>query len=199
METLPRDPHFAQDIIARSGQNIQRCYQCLKCFVGCTMAEYMEKKPNGILRLIQYGERQKVLSHKDIWYCVSCKKCGVRCPNDIDMGIVFDTLREMSMEAGLAYESEIKIPVIHEEFVRSIAMFGRLHEAIFFVMYMARSLDLFSNLPSGLKLFMRNKLPIFPTQIREITDFRDMFNANYRRKRLESLILSWLYGSLDRD
>ena len=159
------------------------------------MAEYMEKKPNGILRLIQYGEKDKVLSHQDIWYCVSCKKCGVRCPNDIDMSAVFDTLREMSIEAGLAYHSEMRIPIIHEEFVRTLAMFGRLHEAFFFVMYMARSLDLFSNLPSGLQLFMRGKLPILPTQIHDIVAFRRMFQQTYRRNTIEGRILSWLYGS----
>jgi len=199
---LAKDPHFAEEIMARSGQNIQRCYQCLKCFAGCTMAEHMEKKPNGILRLIQYGAKTQVLSHKDIWYCVSCKKCGTRCPNDIDMGAVFDTLREMSLEHGLAYESEMKIPIIHEEFIRTLELFGRLHEAFFFVMYMARSLDLFSNLPSGLQLFIRGKLPILPSQNREIEEVREMYRETYHpkgRKSLEGLILSWLYGSFDRD
>lgn len=201
-KVLTKDPNFAEEIIARTDQNIKLCYQCLKCFAGCTMAEYMEKKPNGIIRLIQYGEKKKVLSHKDIWYCVSCKKCGVRCPNDIDMSVVFDMLREMSLESGLAYESELKIPVIHEEFVRTLDLFGRLHEAFFFVMYMARSLDLFSNLPSGLMLFKRGKLPILPSQNRDIQEIRDMFKKTYSpkgRKSIEGIILSWLHGSFDRD
>ena len=180
---LTKASNFAEEVIARSKQNIRLCYQCLKCFAGCTTAEYMEKKPNGILRLIQYGEKQKVLSHKDIWYCVSCKKCGARCPNDIDMSAVFDTLREMSLESGLAYESEKKIPIIHEEFVRTVTMFGRLHEAIFFVMYMARSLDLFSNLPSGLILFTRGKLPIFPSLIHDRNEFLNMCRKTYSLKR----------------
>ncbi|MFH1709192.1 MAG: 4Fe-4S dicluster domain-containing protein [Planctomycetota bacterium] len=177
---MPSDPRFADEIMARSGQNIRLCYQCLKCFAGCTMAEYMEKKPNGILRLIQYGERAKVLSHKDIWYCVTCKKCGTHCPNDIDMSAVFDALRELALESGTAYASERNIPVIHEEFVRTIKMFGRLHEPLFFVMYMVRSLDLFSSLNSGLLLFLRRKLPLTPGRIREIDDFRAMFEKAYR-------------------
>ena len=180
---MTEERDFLEEVSERSGQNLNLCYQCLKCFVGCTMAEYMEKKPNGILRLIQYGEKEKVLSHRDIWYCVSCKKCGVRCPNGIDMGAVFDTLREMSLEVGLAYEAERKIPVIHEEFIRAVKMFGRLHEAIFFVMYMFRSLDLFSNLPSGILLFMREKLPLIPSQIREIDDFRAMMDKTYAPSR----------------
>lgn len=199
---LSRDRYFAEEIISASGQNIKLCYQCLKCFAGCTMAEYMEKKPNGILRLIQYGEKEVVLSHKDIWHCVSCKKCAVRCPNDIDMSVVFDTLRELSLEHGLAYESERKIPIIHEEFVRTLELFGRVHEAFFFVMYMARSLDLFSNLPSGLKLFSRWKLPILPSRNRDIVEIRNMYKKIYgpkRRKSIEGLVLSWLYGSFDRD
>ena len=183
--TQGKQTNFAQEVIDKSGQNIKLCYQCMKCFAGCTMAEYMEKKPNGIIRLIQYGEKDKVLKNKDLWYCVSCKKCGTRCPNDIDMSAVFDTLREMSLESGLAYESERKIPVIHEEFVRTLKMFGRLHEAIFFVMYMVRSMDLFSNLASGLLLFKRGKLPLTPSQIREIDEFREMYDKMYKPKKAE--------------
>ncbi|MFC1582100.1 4Fe-4S dicluster domain-containing protein [Planctomycetota bacterium] len=181
-ETVQKNTAFADEIIARSGQNIKLCYQCLKCFAGCTMAEYMDKKPNGIIRLIQYGQREKVLSHKDLWYCVTCKKCGLRCPNDIDMSVVFDALREMSLIEGKAYEAERKIPVIHEEFVRTIKMFGRLHEAFFFVMYMVRSLDLFSNLTSGVLLFKRAKLPLMPSQIKGIDEFREMFDKVYQPK-----------------
>jgi heterodisulfide reductase subunit C len=180
---MTEEKSFQQEVEQRSGQNIKPCYQCFKCFAGCTMADHMDKKPNGILRMIQYEEREKVLKSKDIWYCVSCKKCGVRCPNNVDMSVVFDTLREMSLESGYAYEVERKIPVIHEEFIRNIKMFGRLHEASFFVAYMIRSLDLFSNLPSGIPLMLRGKLPIMPRQIKGIDELREMVDKTYRTKK----------------
>ena len=53
---------FAEEVEARSGQKLNLCYQCLKCFVGCPMCNYMDYKPNTIIRMIQYGEKEKLLS-----------------------------------------------------------------------------------------------------------------------------------------
>ena len=179
---MEREKSFADEVIERSGQNVKLCYQCLKCFVGCPVAVYMDHKPNSIIRMVQYGEREKVLSSHAIWLCVSCMTCGVRCPNEIDMSEVFDTLREMSIESGLAYETERNIVILHEEFVRNVKMWGRLHESTFFMPYIVRSMDLFSNAISGIQLMIRGKLPMIPTQIRGIDEIRDLYDAAYKTK-----------------
>lgn len=171
---------FCAEVMERSGEDLSRCYQCLKCSAGCPVTKYKDYKPNQIIRMVQYGEREKVLSCHAIWLCVSCMTCGVRCPNDIDMSAVFDTLREMSIEAGLAHEAERNVVVLHEEFVRSVRFWGRLHEVTFFLPYMARSLDLFGNAVSGIQLFARGKLPIMPSQIKGIDDFWKMYDEAYK-------------------
>ena len=127
---------FGTELEERSGQNVRLCYQCLKCFVGCPVANHMDFKPNSIIRMIQYGLREKVLRSHTIWLCISCMTCGVRCPNEIDMSIVFDTLREMSIEAGYSHEAERNVVLVHEEFVRSVKTWGRNHEVSFFMAYM---------------------------------------------------------------
>jgi heterodisulfide reductase subunit C len=179
---MPAVKSFDDEIEARSGQNIRLCYQCLKCFAGCPVSRYMDYKPNAVIRLIQYGERKKVLSSHAIWLCVSCMTCGARCPNDIDMGAVFDTLREMSREAGLAYKSERTVVILHEEFVRNVGMWGRLHEATFFLPHMIRSLDIFSNLPQGLLLMSRAKLPFIPRQIKGIKEIWRLYGKGFKTK-----------------
>jgi len=176
------DKSFEKEVIARSGQDINTCYQCLKCFVGCPVAPYMDHKPNSIIRMIQYGQREKVLKSHAIWLCVSCMTCGARCPNDVDMGAVFDTLREMSQEAGYAHEAERTVLVLHEEFVRNVKLWGRLHEVSFFIPHMLRSLDLFSNLPSGLALMARAKLPFVPKQIKNIEEIWKLYREGYKTK-----------------
>ena len=180
------DSAFADEVRERSGQDIRLCYQCLKCFAGCPLADHMDFKPNSIIRMVQYGMREKVLSSHAVWLCVSCMACGARCPNNIDMGAVFDTLREMSQEAGLAFEAEANVVRLHEEFVRNVKMWGRLHEATFFMPYMARSLDLFGNANSGLALFLRGKLPLIPGQIKGIDEFWKMYDrVNKTKGRLK--------------
>ncbi len=176
---MTRDKKFSREVIERSGQNISVCYQCMKCFAGCPMSLYMDHKPNSLIRMVQYGEREKVLSSHAIWLCVSCMTCGVRCPNEVDMSEVMDTLREMSREAGLSYETEKRVVLLHEEFVGSIRRWGRLHEVTFFITYILRSLDLFSNISSGLTLFAKRKLPILPRWIKGVKGYRRIFDNVY--------------------
>lgn len=179
---MERDRNFAREVEERSGQNIRLCFQCQKCFAGCPVLEYGDYTPNGIIRLVQYGEKEKVLSSKAVWFCVSCMTCGARCPNEIDMSAVMDTLREMSIEAGLAHEADRRVVVLHEEFIRSIKMWGRIHEVSFFVPYMLRSMDLFGNIASGILLMARGKFPLLPEQIEGIDEIRDMFEKAYKTK-----------------
>ena len=142
----------------------------------------MDYKPNRIIRMIQYGQREKVLSSRAVWLCVSCMTCGVRCPNEIDMSAVMDTLREMSIEDGYAHEAEKRVVVLHEEFVRNVKMWGRLHEVTFFMPYMVRSLDIFSNMASGIALMARGKLPLIPKQIKGIEEIRKLYDEAYKTK-----------------
>jgi len=176
------DKDFIKEVQERSGQNIKTCYQCLKCSVGCPVFPYMEFKTNSVIQLIQYGEREKVLRSSSIWLCVSCMTCGVRCPNEIDMSAVMDTLREMSIEDNYAYEADRRVVILHEEFVRSVKMWGRLHEVTFFIPYMVRSLDLFSNMGTALALMPRGKFPMMPKQIEGIEEIRQLFDRAYKTK-----------------
>ena len=176
------DTSFGREIEERSGQNIKLCYQCLKCFVGCPVARYMDIKPNSVIRMIQYGMRDQVLKSHAIWLCVSCMTCGVRCPNEIDMAAVFDTLREMSLEAGNAYESERSVVIAHEEWVRSIKMWGRVHEVTFFMAYMARSLDL-SLIASAPALVFRGKTPFIPSQVDGVEEVRKIVDETLGRAK----------------
>ena len=179
---------FAEEVEARSGQKLNLCYQCLKCFVGCPMCNYMDYKPNTIIRMIQYGEKEKLLSSNVIWMCVSCMTCGVRCPNDIDISAIIDALKEMSIEAGLAYSKEKKIVVFHEEFVRSVKMWGRLHEVTFYIPLMLRTLtktkipDLMSTIRSAVLLLSRFKLPFIPKKNKYMKEIESMYKKGYKTK-----------------
>ena len=176
------DMSFIREVEERSGQNLQACYQCLKCSAGCTVASHMEFKPNSVIRLIQYGERETVLKSHAIWLCVSCMTCGVRCPNEVDMSVVMDTLRELSCERGHALAAEKRVVILHQEFVRSIKLWGRLHEASFFMAYMARSLDLLSNMASGITLMSKGKIPLLPGAIKGVKGLRRMYDQAYKTK-----------------
>ena len=98
------------------------------------------------------------------------------------MSGVFDTLREMSREAGWAHAAERTVVILHEEFVRNVKIWGRLHEISFFIPHMLRSLDLFSNLQSGVTLMLKGKLPLVPKRIRGIAEIRKVFKQGHKTR-----------------
>jgi heterodisulfide reductase subunit D len=64
----------------------------------------MEYGPDRVLRLIQFGQRERLLSSRDAWLCLGCEMCGAHCPNEIDINEVMIALKEMSEEVGYRVE-----------------------------------------------------------------------------------------------
>jgi heterodisulfide reductase subunit C len=69
---------FAIDIINVSGEKINNCYQCKKCTAGCPITFAMDILPHQIIKYIQLGLEEKVLTSKTIWLCAACETCGTR-------------------------------------------------------------------------------------------------------------------------
>jgi heterodisulfide reductase subunit C len=165
---------FLEEVQERCGENLRLCYQCLKCTVGCPTAPHMDFKPNTIVRMIQFGLKREVLESNAIWFCVSCETCGTRCPNEIDIGLLMDSLREMSMEEG--YQAREKgIAALHNAFIESIRRGGRVHEATMLMEYKVRSGDYWTDLVSGMKLFMKGKIPLIPGRIKGMGSIREIY------------------------
>jgi len=64
----------------------------------------MEYGPDRILRLIQFGQRERLLASRDPWLCLGCEMCGAHCPNDIDIYEVMIALKEISEDMGYRVE-----------------------------------------------------------------------------------------------
>ena len=83
-----------------SGQTVQLCYHCHKCTAGCPVVSAMHYGPDRALRMIQFGQAERLLTSRDIWLCLGCENCGAHCPNDIDAGRVMIALRQVAGERG---------------------------------------------------------------------------------------------------
>jgi Fe-S oxidoreductase len=64
----------------------------------------MDYGPDGILRLLELGRLERVLSSRDVWLCLGCEMCGAHCPNEIDVGEVMIALRQIAAEQGYRHE-----------------------------------------------------------------------------------------------
>jgi heterodisulfide reductase subunit C len=173
-EAEKMDSSFLEEAKKRSGEDLNLCYQCLKCTAGCPTAPYMDIRPNNIIRMIQMGMKEEVLGSSAIWLCVSCETCGTRCPNKIDIGVLMDALREMAVEEGVEAK-EKNIHLLHEAFIQSIKRGGRIHEATMLIDYKLRSKDFLTDLVPGMKLFIKGKIPLFPDFIKGKGEIKRIF------------------------
>lgn len=180
-KTGKTESSFLEEVKKRSGEDLNLCYQCLKCTAGCPTAPYMDIRPNSLIRMIQMERKAEVLGSSAIWLCVSCETCGTRCPNQIDIGLLMDALREMAVEEGVAAK-ERNIHLLHEAFIESIRRGGRVHEATMLVDYKLRSRDFFTDLLPGMRLFMKGKIPLLPRLVKGRAEIKQIFERCTKMK-----------------
>lgn len=158
---------FLKEVEDKSRVSLSLCYHCSKCSAGCPVAPYTDFTPNRLIRLIQYGQKKRVLEGKMLWLCASCQTCSARCPNDVDFAHVIDTLKEMAFSKKIMGK-EKDIPIFHQIFNANIFKWGRLHELSLVGFLKMRTLNLFSDLDLGLKMFLKQKLPLLPHKSKSI-------------------------------
>jgi heterodisulfide reductase subunit C len=167
---------FLQEVNDRiNGVPIQRCYHCRKCTAGCPIAFAMEYNPNKIIKMIQAGKRDEVLSSSTIWLCASCETCVTRCPNDVDIARMMDALREMVITSKRPVK-EKNILKFHEAFLNSIKLGGRINEPLMIANYKMKSGDYFSDIKMGLDMFMKGKLSLLSPKTKNMRSVRKIFD-----------------------
>jgi len=173
------DVNFIEQINTLSGQTVQLCYHCHKCTAGCPVAGEMEYGPDRLLRMVQMGEKEKLLTTRDIWLCVGCETCGTRCPNDIDIAPVTASLREMAYREG-ARVADPDAVKFHRLFLGIIQNMGRMHEASLLGLYKLWSLHILADLDSGAKMIMRGKIPIIPKPFKGRQEMKKLYEVANR-------------------
>lgn len=164
---------FLDEIERKSGEKISACYQCYRCTNGCPVVIDMDVFPHRIIRYIILGDRDKVLKSKAIWQCLQCATCSVRCPNDIDIAHVFDTLRRVSIEEGMAIDTDIWR--FDRLFLESVKRHGRLYEIEAIMRYKLEKKELFRDTKMGAKMMLKGRMGVMPHSIRGKKQIRSVF------------------------
>ncbi len=176
------DPTFGDVVRERSGESINRCFYCQRCTVGCPTAYVMEYKPAQLLRLIQLGQKDRVLDSSAIWMCVACEACGTRCPNQIRLAPVMDVLRIMAVTEKHALEPSVY--ALHRSFLDSIRLWGRVHELSLIMEHKVRCLlaepplffhGLISDLIMGADLILKGKIAFVPERIKRMGEVKRLY------------------------
>ncbi len=183
METAMRvDPTWLENVENESGIKVSACYQCKKCTVGCPLTSAMDIRPDHVIRLVQMGQRQRVLSCSTIWICSGCETCTTRCPNEVDVAGVMDYLKESAIRAGVDIPQP-KTRAFHRAFLDEIRKRGRIFEAGLVGKYMLESGDLkkrlddktvFEELSLGWAMYKKGRMRLLPKGIKGKTEIKEI-------------------------
>ena len=157
-----------KQIEATSGQKISTCYQCEKCSNGCPMTFAMDVLPHQVMHKVSLGQIGDLINSDTIWVCASCETCTTRCPNEIDIAHVMDTLRQLSIKHGVK-PSQRQSPIFHQAFLNNVKRLGRMHEMTMAVDFALRAEGLRGILRQsglGLNMIRKGKMKIIPDRLR---------------------------------
>ncbi|HOJ43538.1 MAG TPA: 4Fe-4S dicluster domain-containing protein [Syntrophorhabdaceae bacterium] len=158
------DWNFIEEVKKESGQDSSLCYQCGNCTAGCPYSNYFDYPVSQVMRLIQTGQKDTILTSKAIWLCATCETCTTRCPCEIDVAHIMDVLRIMARRENKVSEKDIK--TFYDSFLDSVKKFGRLYEVGTLLSYNLRSGHLFADSDLGPKVLAHNKIHFLPKKIK---------------------------------
>lgn len=161
---------------AESGQKIADCYQCGKCTAGCPVAFAMDLMPHQVVRLVQLGLQDEPLASKTIWLCSTCATCTTRCPRNVDLARLMDTLRVMARREGRT-GAEKGIASFDELFLDTIRRYGRAHEFGIGLRHNLKTGKLFKDGDLGCGWFLRGKLKLGAPKIKGAAEIGRIFDA----------------------
>ena len=165
-----------------SDQQVELCYHCHKCTAGCPVVDEMNYGPDRLLQMVALCQSEAIFRSRDIWLCVGCYTCATRCPNDIDIAATMDGLRQITLARGYP-AGERDTLLFHRLFIGVVKHFGRSHEAFMLGLFKVLSrVPLMNDVPAGIGLFMRGKIPVLPEQLSAPLQVKRIF-AKARSKK----------------
>ena len=165
---------FIEDVKKESGQNPSLCYQCGNCTAGCPYTQYFDYPVSMVMRLLQAGQKETILTSKAIWLCATCETCTTRCPCEIDVAHIMDTLRIIARRENKVSEKDIKL--FYDSFLDSMKHYGRIFEMGILMNYNIKSGHFMADAELGPKVMSRGKISFFPKKIKGSDKVAQIFN-----------------------
>ncbi len=140
------------------GEKILECIQCGSCAGGCPTRFAMDYSPMQIIKMINLGMKEKVLSSSTIWVCSACYTCATRCPRDVNFTTLMMSLRNKAIRENLVKNDAHS--KFHEYFFEVVNKYGKMHEPELLIKLMDKTdfNSLRHNASLGLRLLRKGKM-----------------------------------------
>ena len=125
----------------------------------------MDFSPMQIIKMINLGMKEEVLSSSTIWVCSGCYTCATRCPRNVDFPMLAMSLRNMTIGEDLVKDH--KKSNFHIYFFEIVNKYGRMHDSRFMVKLLDKTNfgSLLHNARLGLRFLKRGKLHLRGSKI----------------------------------
>lgn len=179
--TLAKNKDFIEQVGLESGQPVLKCYQCGKCSAGCPLALDMDYTPNQVMRMVQLGLKEEVLSCDTIWLCATCATCATRCPRNVNLTQVMESLRIMAAQSGRTPQGKGRmVALFYDSFMETVVKYGRLYEFGAMLQYNLKSRQPFRDADTGLSMLRKGKLKLGPSRVKGIGEIARIFEESRR-------------------
>jgi heterodisulfide reductase subunit C len=175
---------FAKRVASACNVDIYACYQCQKCTNGCPVSFAMDYYPHQVIRMVQLGLEEEIKTIRSIWVCASCETCFTRCPNEIEIPVLMDYLKQWALkQEGEPVEGSIL--AFHRAFVNNIRRNGRVDETSLIRDYILKTVieekridikEMFMNLKLGISMLKRGRLALLPERAGDIKAVKGLFD-----------------------
>ncbi len=155
------EANLAVEVEETTHQNVNLCYQCLRCSSGCPMAEHFDLLPSEVMLAIQDGD-ESVINSRTVWLCASCQTCYTRCPQKLDIPGIIDHFRQATIDSP-------SIPAtarFFKAFIRNARFFGRVYEAGLMGELNLREGKPMRDIGMGMRMIGKGKIKLLPEFVR---------------------------------
>ena len=119
LEVSDIDPKFKYEISRLPGaENVLLCFQCGTCTADCPIARFDDfYRPRRLVRMVQLGLKDRILSNDVIWLCSACFTCVDHCPQDVGIADIVRAIRNLTAKDG-------EMPPVYKEIASNILKTG---------------------------------------------------------------------------
>ncbi|WP_054651505.1 4Fe-4S dicluster domain-containing protein [Salidesulfovibrio brasiliensis] len=174
------DASFIEAVKQESGQDPAQCYQCGNCTAGCPYTFAYDIPVNQIMRLLQAGQKERILKSKSLWLCATCESCTTRCPQGIDVALIMDVLRHMARREGHASVKNVK--TFYDGFLESVKRHGRVFEVGVAANYNLKTGRFWTGADLAPKALSMGKLEFRPHEIKGREEITRIFRRHLQRE-----------------
>ena len=80
------DPSLIKDLKEYGAVGLEKCFNCGNCTAICPLTSDDYPFPRNIIRLVQVGQKDRLIQSLDPWLCYYCGDCSETCPKGADPG-----------------------------------------------------------------------------------------------------------------